>query len=267
VSALVFQLKQKPDQRLDLSPLIPSRLKDLKPKEIEALAIGTTRVKLTVGDVFKVKGSDAGKIHFAGTDARCDKIGAGLNEGEIVVDGDAGAYLGAGMKRGRIEVKGNAGALAGASMTGGSLSIAGNVDARAGGILVGETMGMKGGVLTIGGKAGPMLGERVRRGLIIVEGDAGDYAGARMIAGTILLKRRVGKNAGYGLRRGSLIFVEEPKELLPTFGDCGVMEFDYLRLLERWLRDTGKSIKLGDRARRLMGDMSVLGKGEMLILA
>jgi hypothetical protein len=45
------------------------------------------------------------------------------------------------------------------------------------------------------------------------------------------------------------------------------MEFDYLRLLEHWLRDTGKSIRLGDRARRLIGDMSVLGKGEMLILA
>jgi formylmethanofuran dehydrogenase subunit C len=112
-----------------------------------------------------------------------------------------------------------------------------------------------------------MVGERMRRGLVIVEGNAGDYAGGRMIAGTILFKRKVGRGAGYGLRRGSLIFVEEPNELLPTFGDCGVMEFDYLRLLEHWLRETGKRISLGDRARRLMGDMSVLGKGEMLILA
>ena len=267
MSALVFELKQKPDQRLDLSPLVPSRLKELKGKKIEDLAIGTTRVKLTVGDVFKVKGKDAEALRFVGTDGRCDKIGAELTEGEIVVDGDAGAYLGAGMKRGKIEVEGNAGVLAGASMTGGSIAISGNAGERAGGILVGETMGMKGGVLTIGGDAGPMLGERMRRGLVIVKGDAGDYAGARAIAGTILFKRRVGRKAGYGLRRGSLIFVEEPKELLPTFGDCGVMEFDYLRLLEHWLAETGKKIKLGGRARRLMGDMSVLGKGEMLILA
>ena len=267
MSALVFELKQKPDQRLDLSPLVPSRLKELKGKKIEDVAIGTTRVKLTVGEVFKVKGKDVGTLRFVGTDGRCDKIGADLTEGEIVVDGDAGAYLGAGMKRGKIEVDGNAGVLAGASMTGGSIAISGNAGGRAGGILVGETMGMKGGVLTIGGDAGPMLGERMRRGLVIVKGDAGDYAGARAIAGTILFKRRVGRNAGYGLRRGSLIFLEEPKELLPTFGDCGVMEFDYLRLLEHWLAETGKKIKLGDRARRLMGDMSVLGKGEMLILA
>ncbi|HXG79445.1 MAG TPA: formylmethanofuran dehydrogenase subunit C [Methyloceanibacter sp.] len=267
MTALAFELKEKPEQRLDLSPLIPSRLKGLKAREIESLSIGTARGKLTVGDVFKLKGSDAGTIRFTGTDGRCDKIGADLDEGEILVDGDAGAYLGAGMKRGRIEVKGDTGALAGASMNSGSIAIAGNAGERAGGILVGETMGMKGGVLRIGGKAGPMLGERMRRGLIVAEGDAGDYAGARVIAGTILFKRSVGKSAGYGLRRGSLIFVEEPKDMLPTFGDCGVMEFDYLRLMERWLREAGIAVKLGDRARRLMGDMSVLGKGEMLILA
>ena len=75
------------------------------------------------------------------------------------------------------------------------------------------------------------------------------------------------ENAGFGLRRGSLIFVEPPKDILPTFGDCGVLEFDYLRLLEHWLRAKDKRINLGARARRLMGDMSVLGKGEMLILA
>jgi formylmethanofuran dehydrogenase subunit C len=126
---------------------------------------------------------------------------------------------------------------------------------------------MRGGQLTIKGNVGPLLGERMRRGFVIVGGNAGDYAGGRMVAGTILLKQGVGRYAGFGLRRGSLIFVEEPKEVLPTFGDCGVMEFDYLRILERRLRSTGEHIGLGDRARRLMGDMAALGKGEMLIVA
>lgn len=267
MSALTFELKATPDQRLDLSPLTPARLKDFNSKDIGALAVGTTRMTLTVGDVFKVNGKDASELRFAGTDGRCDKIGAGLTEGTIVVEGDAGAYLGAAMKGGRIDVKGSAGVLAGASMAGGCIAISGDAGERAGGILVGETMGMKGGVLAIGGNAGPMIGERMRRGFVIVGGDAGDYAGGRMIAGTILFKRGVGRCAGYGLRRGSLIFVEEPKDLLPTFGDCGVLEFDYLRLLEHWLRERGKPIRLGARARRLMGDMAVLGKGEMLILA
>ena len=131
-------------------------------------------------------------------------------------------------------------------MTGGEIAIDGDAGERAGGILVGETLGMKGGLLTIGGNAGPLLGERMRRGFVIVNGDAGDYAGGRMIAGTILVKHRVGRFAGYGLRRGSLILLDEPKELLPTFGDCGVMEFDYLRLLEHWLPRAGQ----GDQPRR-----------------
>ena len=219
-----------------MSPLTPAGLKDLKAKEIEALVVGTTRHKLTVGDLFKVKGKDAASLRFAGTDARCDKIGGGLTEGKIVVDGDVGAYLGAGMKGGKIEVKGNAGVLAAATMTGGAIAINGDA------------------------------GERMRRGLVIVYGDAGDYAGGRMVAGTILIKHRVGRFAGYGLRRGSLILLNEPKELPPTFGDCGVMEFDYLKVLEHWLRESGKTISLSGRARRLMGDMSVLGKGEVLIV-
>jgi formylmethanofuran dehydrogenase subunit C len=267
VSALTFELKSKPDQRLDLSPLVPERLAGLGRKDIEALAIGTTRAKLTVGDAFKLKGKDVEQLHFIGTDARCDKIGAGLAGGEIVVDGDAGAYLGAGMKRGKIEVMGSCGVLAGASMAGGRIAIGGDAGDQAGGVLTGETMGIKGGFLTIGGNAGSLLGERMRRGLVVVSGNAGDYAGGRMIAGTILLKRKVGRYAGYGLRRGSLIFMEKPKTVLPTFGDCGVLEFDYLRLLEHWFRGTGMRINLGGKARRLMGDMAVLGKGEMLILA
>ncbi len=88
-----------------------------------------------------------------------------------------------------------------------------------------------------------------------------------MIAGTLFLKGRVGKSAGYGLRRGSLILAKEPKEVLPTFGDCGVLDFDFLNVLARQLRADGVQAKFRGRARRLMGDMAVLGKGEMLILA
>ena len=235
--------------------------------EIEALAIGTTREPVTVGDMFKVKGNDAAKLRLIGTDGRCDRIGQGLTEGEIVVDGDAGAYLGAAMRGGTLIVNGSAGPFAGGGMAGGTIDIAGSAGERAAGVIVGETFGMRGGRLSIGGKAGPMLGERMRRGLVVVAGGAGDYAGARMIAGTILLKGRVGRYAGYGLRRGSLILGKEPDHLLPTFGDCGVLDFNWLRVLDGYLRETGARVKVKARARRLMGDMAVLGKGEMLILA
>jgi len=267
VSALTFELKDTPDQRLDLSPLVPAVLAGLSRKEIEALTINTTRTKLTVGDAFKIKGKDAERLHFVGTDDRCDKIGAALAGGEILVDGDAGMLLGTKMKRGKIAVTGSASVLMGASMSGGEISVRRNVGDQAGGVAVGETMGMKGGFISIGGDAGALLGERLRRGIIVVGGKAGDYAGARMIAGTLVLKHGAGRCAGYGNRRGSLIFLEKPRNILPTYSDCGVMEFDYLRLLDKWLREQGVRIRFGARARRLMGDMAVLGKGEMLILA
>jgi formylmethanofuran dehydrogenase subunit C len=267
VSALTLELRTEPNQRLDLSPLTPAGLAGMKSKDIQAIAIGTAREVLTVGDVFKLKGTDAATLRFVGTDERCDCIGQGLTQGEIVVDGDAGAYLGAKIRAGKIAVNGSAAALAGASMRGGSIDIARNAGEKAGGVAVGEAHGMRGGRLSIGGKAGPLLGERMRRGLIVGRGGAGDYAAARMIAGTILLKGRIGRWAGYGLRRGSLILDKEPKDLLPTFGDCGTLDFNWLRLLDREFKATNGRFKVSYRARRLIGDMAVLGKGEMLILA
>lgn len=267
MSALSFELKGTPGQRLDLSALVPSRLDGLSRKEIEALPINTTRESLAVGDAFKVKGRGVQTLRFLNTDDRCDKIGAGLTNAEIVVDGDAGALLGVHMKTGKISVAGAAGVLAGASMTGGEIFVRHDVGDRAGGVAFGETMGMKGGFISVGGNAGALLGERLRRGLIVVGGKAGDYAGGRMIAGTLLLRGGAGRYAGYGNRRGSLIFTEKPRAILPTYSDSGVMEFDYLRLLEKWLRDQGLRIRINPRARRLMGDMAVLGKGEMLVLS
>lgn len=267
MSALTLELRNEPNQRLDLSPLTPAKLAGRKPKDIQTIAIGTARETVTVGDLFKLKGTDVAKLRFLNTDARCDKIGEGLTEGEIVVDGDAGAYLGSKMRAGKIVVSGSAGALPGSSMRGGSIDIARDAGEKAGGVAVGEAHGMRGGRLSIGGKSGSLLGERMRRGLIIGRGGAGDYAGGRMIAGTILLKGRVGRFAGYGLRRGTLVLDKEPKDLLPTFGDCGVLDFNWLRLLDWRLKATDGRFKLGYRARRLMGDMAVLGKGEMLILA
>src|SRR4029079_16332156 len=253
--------------RFDLSPLNPAKLAGLSPKDIEALSVGITKEKVTVGDIFKVKGTDAAKLRLVGTNQSCDFIGKELTAGKIVVDGDAGAYLGAYMRGGEIAVLGSTGPYSGGSMRGAAIDIAGDAGEKAGAAMVGEVFGMRGGRIVVDGNAGALLGERMRRGLILVNGNAGDYAGGRMVAGTILIKGRVGRFAGFNLRRGTLVLAKEPQELLPTFGDSGVLDFEYLRLLDRALRAGGARFKVGARARRLMGDMAVLGKGEMLILA
>jgi formylmethanofuran dehydrogenase subunit C len=267
VSALTFQLKDRGTERLDLSPLSPLKLAGKKPKDIETISIGTTRERTTVGDVFKIKGDDALTLRFIGTDSSCDRIGRAMTEGEILVDGDAGAYVGAGMSGGKILVKGSAGALTGGSMLGGEIEIGGNSGERTGGVADGESLGMRGGRIVIGGDVGDVVGHRMRRGTIIIGGNAGEYAGGWMVAGTIMIDGKVGKLAGYGLRRGTLILAKQPKQLLPTFSDSGKLDFNYLKLLGRQLDKAGFVSKLPFRARRLMGDMAVLGKGEMLILA
>ena len=267
MSALTLRFASKSKDRFDLSALTPAGLAGLSQAEIEGLSIGTTREKVIVGDVFKLKGKDAAKLRLIGTTDRCDRIGQGLRDGEMLVGGDAGAYLGAKMRGGTLRITGSAGPFAGGSMRGGILEIEGDAAERAGGMVIGERFGMRGGRLSIKGKAGPMLAERMRRGLIIVEGGAAEYACARTIAGTVCIKGRVGPYAGFAMRRGTMILAKEPKDLLPTFVESGIMDFEYLRLLARELRSEEIAFKLRARARRLMGDMSVLGKGEMLILA
>lgn len=266
MSALTLELKQKPLHRIDLSALVPAGLAGMKQKEIEALNLSMTRVPVAAAEIFKVTAGDVEQVRLVGTTSLCDKIGKGMAGGELVVEGDAGAYLGSVMQGGRITLTGSAGAYAGGGMQGGEIAIGGDVGERAGGIVVGSTFGMQGGRMIIGGNAGPMLGERMRRGQIMVQGNAGDYTGGRVLAGTIIVGGELGRYAGYGLRRGTLLLRHEPKQLLPTFGDCGVLDFNYLRLLSRSLKGIA-GFEIGHRARRLMGDMAALGKGEMLILA
>jgi formylmethanofuran dehydrogenase subunit C len=152
-------------------------------------------------------------------------------------------------------------------MIGGEIEIGGNSGERTGGVADGESLGMRGGRIVVVGNVGDVVGHRMRRGTIIVGGNAGEYAGGWMVAGTIMIDGKVGRLAGYGLRRGTLILAKQPKQLLPTFSDSGKLDFNYLRLLGRQLDKDGCVSKLPFRARRLMGDMAVLGKGEMLILA
>ena len=82
---LVLTLKQEPDQRLDLSPLVPHLVDGKSTAEIAAIELQTTREKRTVGDVFNIKTGDAGAIRFEGGSGRFDNLGAGLKSGEIQI--------------------------------------------------------------------------------------------------------------------------------------------------------------------------------------
>ncbi|HEX3215484.1 MAG TPA: formylmethanofuran dehydrogenase subunit C [Aestuariivirgaceae bacterium] len=267
MSALTFSLKAAPARRLDLSPLTPDRLRDLKQKEILGLALETEAEPLLVDDVFEVKGSDAAEIRFEGGSARFDLIGHAMSSGSIQVFGDVGYLAGRHLRGGHIAVNGDAGALLGSQMAGGRITLSGNAGASVGGPLSGELSGMSGGLILIGGKAGERAGERMRRGMIVVSGPSGDYAGTGMIAGTLVLLGKTGHLPGYLMRRGTIVLGRGAQSLSPSFADCGPHELAFAALLGSRLVElevkTGKLFK--SPLRRYAGDLAALGKGEILL--
>jgi len=265
VSPLLFTLRESPAQRLDLGALTPDRLVGLSESKIAAIQLQTTRERVLAGDVFNIRTGDATQIRFEGGSKRFDRIGAGMSQGEINVDGDVGIHAGRLMQGGRLAIAGSAGPWAASGMTGGILAISKDAGERLGGPLAGETVGMRGGVVCVRGNVGPRAGDRMRRGTIIVEGEADAYVGSRMIAGTIIVHGRAGRLPGYLMSRGTIVTINGSDGLSPTFVDSGVHELLATVLMARYVETYSPEIAAALRRpwRRLLGDMAVIGKGEI----
>jgi formylmethanofuran dehydrogenase subunit C len=269
VKPLVLTLRARPDQRLDLSSLVPQRLAGLSEAEIAKIELQTTRRRATVGDVFGLRMGDAKQIRIEGSSDRLDRIGQEMTGGEIVVEGNAGARAGRLMKGGRLTIRGSAGPWAASGMKGGAIEISGDAGDRLGGPVAGEVAGMRGGVVLVHGRAGERAGDRLRRGTIVIEGGAGAWAGSRMIAGTLVVLGRTGPLPGYLMKRGTIVLGDRSEEMSPTFVDCGVHDLVALRLMAGFLG--GVSARAGKLLRRPLrrfaGDMATVGKGEIFIRA
>jgi formylmethanofuran dehydrogenase subunit C len=267
LSSLIFSLRAPPDQRLDLSPLTPQNLAGKSVAEVAGIALQTTRVRVTAGDVFRIREGDPAAIVIEGGSACFDRVGMGLSAGSIRVDGEVGVEAGRLMSGGQLTVHGAAGPFAGSGMKGGTLDIDGDAGERLGGPLSGETVGMSGGILHVRGDAGERAGDRLRRGFILIEGRAGAYAGSRMIAGTLAIGGEAGDLPGYLMGRGTILLGRGATLFSPTFGDCGEHDLVAARLLADYIAQA--SAKLGDLfrrpLRRLAGDLAALGKGEILL--
>lgn len=267
MSALIFTLRQPPPVRVDLAALVPARLDGVPAREISAWPVGPARLGLHVGDLFRVRGSDAADIRFDGGSPLLDRVGEGMAAGTIRVSGDVGGVLGRGMTGGRVIVEGRAGPHAGSGMAGGRIEILGDAGDRLGGPLPGEMAGMKGGVLIVRGGTGARAGDRLRRGLITVGGDAGDFAGSRMIAGTLVIQGRAGRAPGTLMRRGTIVLGQVPASLAPSFVRGAVPDGVFLSLLARWLAEEGAARRglLSAAVARYVGDNAVLGLGEVFV--
>ena len=268
MSSLIFSMKSRPDQRVDMSPLVCNQLKELEPAQIAAIELQSGKRKIRVDELFSISGSDVQSIVIKNSFGKLDFIGKELDGGSITVEGDAGAYLGLGMKSGNIMVTGNAGIFAACEMKKGMITIVGDAGDFLGGALPGNKMGMKGGTVLVKGNAGERVGDHLRRGTILIEGNAGDYCGSRMTAGTIAVMGKTGRFVGYAMRRGTLLLWNQP-QLPASFNDCGPHTLAFLPILFASFREFNSKFSAPsaafNRVQRYGGDMSEMGRGEVLV--
>ncbi|OAI14801.1 formylmethanofuran dehydrogenase subunit C [Methylomonas koyamae] len=269
MTSLTFTLiETPPSQRIDMSPLVCQKLAGLSLDQIAGIELQCGKQKLRVDQLFHITGSNADDISIVGSTGKLDLIGKELANGNISVQGEAGAYLGMQMKGGTINVIGDVGLYAGCEMKNGLIQIEGDAGDFLGGALPGNKQGMKGGTILVKGNVGQRAGDHMRRGQILVEGNAGDYCGSRMVAGTIAVMGQVGRYAGYAMRRGTLLLWNQP-QLPATFNDCGSHTLAFLPMLFASFKSLNsrfadKAIAF-NRVRRFGGDMAEAGRGEILV--
>jgi formylmethanofuran dehydrogenase subunit C len=269
MSGFTLTLRQAPALRIDARSLLPAALAALSVAEVEQLPLPHGRDQIAVGELFKVQVSADDKLVLAGDLSRFDRIGWCLADGELVVQGAAGAYAGGGMAGGRLVVHGDAGDMTACAMRGGWLEVLGNTGDLAASALPGDMDGMRGGTLVVRGNAGTRLADRMRRGSVVVFGDAGPLMASRLVAGTLALAGRCGANPAFAMRRGSIVFAGEPPAIGPTFVPLASNADVFWQLLARDLAHFGGAFA-GLAQRRVVrhaGDLAVQGKGELLLPA
>ena len=214
--------------------------------------------------------ADDSEIRFLGPCGNVKGIGAKIQEGRIVVEGNAGMHLGAEMRGGEIVVEGDVSDWCGAEMSGGRIRIQGNAGDHTGAAYRGAQRGMTGGELLVEGNCGHETGHAMRRGLIAVGGSLGDAVGFQMSGGTILAGRSLGEHAGAGLKRGTIAWLGEgvAPRILATYRRSVRLQPTFLRIYLQSLERQGFPLPEGCREaeyRRYCGDFLDLGRGEILL--
>jgi formylmethanofuran dehydrogenase subunit C len=248
-AGLVAKLKEPLQQRADLSEVLVGSWTTLSARELSNRPVYLERDgEARLGDLFELDGQPQGRIRFVGELDQADRLGAGLSDGEVTVDGSVGRA-------------------AGLAQAGGKLDIGGDAGPRAGAAPLGFKRGMTGGELIVRGSAGAEAGAAMRRGLLVVLNAAGERAGLGMIAGTVVVFGAVGADPGLWSKRGSVVALG-PITPPPTYSYACTFQPVHLRLLLARLHAgyglPVRSRHLNGLYRRYSGDMAELGKGEIL---
>ncbi len=146
------------------------------------------------------------------------RIGMGMKNGEIVINGDVGMHLGEKMRGGKITVNGNAGQWTGSSMKKGLIEIHGNAGDYLASPYRGSTDGMKGGKIIVDGDVGNDSGCYLQGGLIKIKGNnTGQFLGFHMANGTIHVEKNASTRLGANMTGGKIVVSGYIEELMPSF--------------------------------------------------
>ena len=104
-----LKLHTKPDVPLEAESITPSVINKLKIKEIEKVKIFHGNREENIADFFSVSKSKTEALEVEGDMNRIKYLGANMHDGEMYIEGNAGAHLGSAMSGGFIRVNGNTG--------------------------------------------------------------------------------------------------------------------------------------------------------------
>ena len=210
-------------RHLSVRGLLPEVVTKQSLSDIKRMPVLCDNRTLRLGDFFDVDGNpDDNHIECIGDFSRVHFLGAGMQSGTIIVQGNVGRHAGEQMRGGKLLVKGSAADWLACGMQGGDIHVYGDAADNAVGSLPGDRHGMTGGRVLIHGSVGGLSGSRMRRGLLAIGGNTGEAPGFELLAGTIVIAGQPGPHTGLGMRRGSIV-------LSGTITHCGE-NIDYIPL-------------------------------------
>ena len=166
MTALTFTLKKKPAFKINCSPLTSNKLAGKTIKQILEITLNNNS---KVIDIFELKGNDTEHIFFKNCSNQLDFIGHKMSRGQITVEDDCGDFLGAQMQGGTIICNGNVGDRVGDQMRRGLILI----DGDAGDYLASR---MLAGTIGVHGEVGKYVGFGMKRGTILLKNKADLHA-------------------------------------------------------------------------------------------
>ena len=170
--------------------------------------------------LFKIQedNADTPSITINGDVSEVRKIGLGMKNGEVVINGNVGMHLGEKMAGGKITVNGDVCQWPGSSMKKGLIEIHGNAGDYLASPYRGSSEGMKGGKIVVDGDVGSDSGAYLHGGLIKIKGNnTGQFLGFHMSDGVIHVEKNARNRLGANMTGGKIIVSGFVEEVMPTF--------------------------------------------------